>query len=141
LWKGNLANVIRYFPTTAINFASKDALQKTFLKGIDPEKQKGQFFLRNLLSGGIAGVISLSVVYSLDFARTRLAADKKNEKKGGSRLYNGLFDCYKKIWASDGFLGLYRGFTVSIIGIFVYRAFYFGGFDTGKRLVFGDDAA
>jgi len=25
-WRGNLANVIRYFPTTAINFSVKDAL-------------------------------------------------------------------------------------------------------------------
>jgi len=45
-----------------------------------------QFFSRNLLSGGIAGAISLSVVYSLDFARTRLAADiGKSKKEGGTR--------------------------------------------------------
>lgn len=36
-------------------------------------------------------------------------------------------------------LGLYRGFTVSVVGIFIYRAFYFGGYDTGKRWVFGDE--
>lgn len=30
---------------------------------------------------------------------------------------------------------------MSVFGIFVYRAFYFGGYDTGKRLVFGDDKA
>jgi solute carrier family 25 (adenine nucleotide translocator) protein 4/5/6/31 len=28
-----------------------------------------------------------------------------------------------------------------VSGIFVYRAFYFGGYDTGKRLIFGDDEA
>ncbi|CAF5099316.1 unnamed protein product, partial [Rotaria sp. Silwood1] len=27
------------------------------------------------------------------------------------------------------FLGLYRGFAISVAGIFVYRAFYFGGYD------------
>lgn len=25
-WRGNMANVIRYFPTTAINFSVKDLL-------------------------------------------------------------------------------------------------------------------
>ncbi|CAF4363954.1 unnamed protein product, partial [Rotaria sordida] len=30
------------------------------------------------------------------------------------------------------FLGLYRGFAISVAGIFVYRAFYFGGYDAGK---------
>merc|ERR1712088_1257577 len=48
-WRGNLANVIRYFPTQAVNFAS----------------------------GGFAGTLSLCFVYSLDFARTRLANDNK----------------------------------------------------------------
>jgi solute carrier family 25 (mitochondrial adenine nucleotide translocator), member 4/5/6/31 len=40
-----------------------------------------------------------------------------------------------KIFKSDGFAGLYRGFAVSVLGIFVYRAFYFGAYDTGKELV------
>jgi len=25
------------------------------------------------------------------------------------------------------------------MGIFIYRALYFGGYDTGKRMIFGDD--
>ena len=33
---------------------------------------------------------------------------------------------------SGSFLGLYRGFAISVAGIFVYRAFYFGGYDAGK---------
>ena len=31
LWRGNLANVIRYFPTQALNFAFKDTYKKMFL--------------------------------------------------------------------------------------------------------------
>jgi solute carrier family 25 (mitochondrial adenine nucleotide translocator), member 4/5/6/31 len=38
-----------------------------------------------------------------------------------------MADCAKKTYASDGFPGLYRGFGISVLGIFVYRAFYFGG--------------
>jgi hypothetical protein len=37
-WRGNMANVIRYFPTTAINFSVKDFFQRKFVKGINPEK-------------------------------------------------------------------------------------------------------
>jgi len=36
-WRGNLSNVIRYFPTTAINFAVKDSLQRIFVKGVDSQ--------------------------------------------------------------------------------------------------------
>ena len=42
---------------------------------VDKNKQFFKFFLMNLASGGAAGATSLTVVYPLDFARTRLAAD------------------------------------------------------------------
>lgn len=124
LWRGNWANVLRYFPTQAINFATKDALNRIFLKGVDPVTNKGQYFVRSLLSGGVAGSFSLIFVYPLDFARTRLGADIG--KSEGERQFNGLFDCCRKIMAKDGVKGLYQGFAVSVLGIFTYRAFYFG---------------
>lgn len=72
----------------------------------------------NLASGGAAGATSLLFVYSLDYARTRLANDAKSVKKGGSseRQFNGLVDVYKKTIASDGVAGLYRGFLPSVVG-------------------------
>jgi solute carrier family 25 (adenine nucleotide translocator) protein 4/5/6/31 len=73
-WRGNLANVIRYFPTQALNFAFKDFYKRT-LCPYDRKKQPGMFFVGNILSGGAAGASSLLFVYPLDFARTRLAVD------------------------------------------------------------------
>ncbi|CAJ0574339.1 unnamed protein product, partial [Mesorhabditis spiculigera] len=129
LWRGNLANVIRYFPTQALNFAFKDTFKNIFLKGVDKKKDFWRFLLGNLASGGAAGAASLCFVYPLDFARTRLAADVG---KGNSREFKGLGDCLVKIAKSDGPIGLYRGFFVSVQGIIIYRAAYFGMFDTAK---------
>ena len=75
LWRGNWANVVRYFPTQAINFSTKDFLYGIFLKGVDPKVDRAKYFSMSLLSGGIAGSFSLIFVYPLDFARTRLGAD------------------------------------------------------------------
>jgi solute carrier family 25 (adenine nucleotide translocator) protein 4/5/6/31 len=136
-WRGNLANVIRYFPTQAMNFAFKDHFKKWFCP-FKPKDQPFMFFLGNMASGGAAGATSLLFVYPLDFARTRLAADVGKGKKGGEREFNGLNDCLAKIYKSDGMLGLYRGFLISVIGIIVYRASYFGAFDTGKAMLFPD---
>lgn len=69
-------------------------------------------------------------VYSLDYARTRLANDAKSAKGGGSRQFNGLVDVYRKTLASDGIAGLYRGFVPSVVGIIVYRGLYFGVYDS-----------
>jgi len=131
LWRGNLANVIRYFPTQALNFAFKDYFKRTF--GYDQKKDGyTKWFLGNLASGGAAGACSLLFVYSLDYARTRLANDNKSAKKGGERQFNGLVDVYRKTMATDGIAGLYRGFVISCVGIIVYRGLYFGLFDSLK---------
>jgi len=134
-WRGNLANVIRYFPTQALNFAFKDTYKKIFCP-YNSKTDFWKFFAGNLASGGAAGATSLSVVYPLDFARTRLAADVG--KTAGDRQFNGLIDCLTKIHKSDGLKGLYQGFGVSVLGIIAYRACYFGGYDTLKRVFFSD---
>jgi solute carrier family 25 (adenine nucleotide translocator) protein 4/5/6/31 len=129
-WRGNLANVIRYFPTQALNFAFKDVYKQIFLGGVDQKTQFWRYFVGNLGSGGAAGATSLCFVYPLDYARTRLGADVG--KGTADRQYNGLVDCIKKTIKSDGIVGLYRGFSVSVQGIIIYRAAYFGCYDTAR---------
>jgi solute carrier family 25 (adenine nucleotide translocator) protein 4/5/6/31 len=136
-WRGNLANVLRYFPTQALNFAFKDTIKAVFKVQKDaPQYVK---FGTNILSGGMAGSLSLTLVYSLDFARTRLANDAKG--KGGERQFNGLVDVYTKTMKTDGIQGLYRGFTISCVGIFIYRGMYFGLYDSLKPILLGADAS
>ncbi|KAF2293597.1 hypothetical protein GH714_003160 [Hevea brasiliensis] len=134
LWRGNTANVIRYFPTQALNFAFKDYFKRLFNFKKDRDGY-WKWFAGNLASGGAAGASSLLFVYSLDYARTRLANDAKAAKKGGERQFNGLVDVYRKTLASDGVAGLYRGFNISCVGIIVYRGLYFGMYDSLKPVV------
>ncbi len=67
--------------------------------------------LSALCAGGLAGAGSLLIVYPLDFARTRLAADLG---KTGAREFTGLIDCLKKVVGRGGFMALYQGFGVSV---------------------------
>lgn len=136
-WRGNLANVLRYFPTQALNFAFKDSIKAIFATPKTASQQRK--FATNIASGGAAGTMSLLFVYSLDYARTRLANDAKG--KDGARKFNGLVDVYVKTLKSDGIQGLYRGFTISAVGIFIYRGMYFGLYDTLKPLLLGPDAS
>ncbi|KAF9597351.1 hypothetical protein IFM89_017254 [Coptis chinensis] len=110
LWRGNTANVIRYFPT-----------QETW-------------DLEVLL---VLHPFSLSILSGL--RRTRLANDAKSAKKGGERQFNGLIDVYKKTLKSDGVAGLYRGFNISCVGIIVYRGLYFGMYDSLKPVLLTGD--
>jgi len=129
-WRGNMTNVIRYVPTQAFNFAFKDTIKALFPR-YDSRKDFGKFFMVQLASGGLAGAGSLTVVYPLDYARTRLAADVGS----GKRDFKGLSDCLvKTAKGPGGFMSLYNGYGVSVIGIIPYRGVYFGLYDTLKSL-------
>uniref|UniRef100_A0A7S1FI24 ADP/ATP translocase n=1 Tax=Noctiluca scintillans TaxID=2966 RepID=A0A7S1FI24_NOCSC len=125
-WRGNFTNCIRYFPTQAFNLSFKDSIKKMFPK-YSPKQDFGMFFAVNMASGGLAAAGSLTIVYPLDYARTRLASDVGSGKK----TFDGLFDCLKKTAAGPkGFFSLYAGFGVSLGGIIPYRGFQLGAFDT-----------
>merc|ERR1712188_300538 len=125
-WRGNFVNILRYFPTQAFNFAFKDTIKAMFPK-YNPKKDFWSFFAVNMASGGLAGAGSLTIVYPLDYARTRLASDVGS----GKRAFEGLGDCLKKTAQGPaGFMGLYNGFGVSVVGIIPFRGTYFGTFDT-----------
>jgi solute carrier family 25 (adenine nucleotide translocator) protein 4/5/6/31 len=126
-WRGNFANVIRYFPTQALNFMFKD-----LYKGYLEQPRSAGFLLcllGNMASGGAAGATSLLVVYPLDFARTRLAMDVG---AGKQREFTGTVDCILKTARASGWGkgGVYNGFVVSCVGIVAYRGAYFGLYDT-----------
>merc|ERR1712036_151010 len=46
-----------------------------------------------------------------------------------------------KTLKTDGIQGLYRGFTISCVGIFIYRGMYFGLYDSLKPILLGEDAS
>ncbi|MBA0794484.1 hypothetical protein Gohar_018809 [Gossypium harknessii] len=126
-WRGNQANVIRYFPTQAFNFAFKGYFKSIF--GRSKEKDGyAMWFAGNVASGSAAGATTSLFLYHLDYARTRLGTD-------GQRQFKGLLDVYRETLSTDGVVGLYRGFGASIMGITLYRGLYFGIYDTMKPIL------
>ena len=52
LWRGNTANVIRYFPTQALNFAFRDTYKSMFAFKKDRDGY-AKWMMGNLASGGV----------------------------------------------------------------------------------------
>ena len=132
-WRGNNANVIRYFPTQALNFAFKDKIKLAFATPKNAPYWKQ--FASNIGAGGAAGAATSVFVYSLDYARTRLTTDAKMASGAGERQFNGLLDVYRKTLRADGILGLYRGFIPNLAGIIAYRGLFFGLYDSLKPIL------
>ncbi|KAH9610669.1 hypothetical protein KSS87_017867 [Heliosperma pusillum] len=177
LWRGNQANVLRYFPTQVLNNIAKCMMEferkveiqelcqvwwgktafnkrlffyslidkafnfafRGYFKSIFGYSKERHGYLKwfagNVASGSAAGATTSLFLYHLDYARTRLATDSFGCSGKGHRQFKGLLDVYRKTLSTDGVAGLYRGFSVSIVGITIYRGMYFGLYDTVKPIV------
>lgn len=126
LWRGNVANCIRYVPTAAFNLAFKDNIKKLFPK-YNKDTDFGKFAMAQVGSGAAAGGATNTLVYPLIYVRTVLGADLGKVKK-----YNSMLDCLVKTVKSNGVVSLYNGIGPSTVGIVVYRGAQFGLQDTIK---------
>eukprot|EP01036_Dinobryon_divergens_P030474 gene30474-39721_t len=95
-WRGNLANVYRFFPSQALNFALKDSYKLFFVGNAQIDKNSFQVVVGNLVASGIAGATALMVTYPFDLARTRLAVDVGGSVSMKQRVYLGTADCLAK---------------------------------------------
>jgi len=96
LWRGNSINVMRIAPQGALAFWAKD-----FFKGLlTPEGGKAQWY-HTLSASMLSGIVCQTGVYPLDTIRTRMTVTPG--------LYSGVIDGTKKILASEGPSGLFKG--------------------------------
>jgi solute carrier family 25 (adenine nucleotide translocator) protein 4/5/6/31 len=122
-WRGNLVNCLRYAPQQGSALAFNDMLNNAFpIYNANVDFWKS--FAVKLTSGGLAGGMANTICYPFDFARTRLASDLG----AGKGQFNGIFDCILTTVRSQGITGLYTGWSVTVMGAFVYRAGQLGCF-------------
>lgn len=107
LWKGNFTNCVRIAPQIAVNFAVFEYSKKIIKT---PYKE-----LDNLVSGALAGSISMATIYPLETVRSRLSLQTKKSH------YNGIWNCVQKMSIRE----MYGGLRVSLIGITPYCALNF----------------
>lgn len=152
-WRGNVANLLRYFPTQAFSFAFKDFYKSILGLGISSNANNDKldidynsvndqtamnqkfwkFFWGNIFAAGAAGGTSMLLLYPLEMARTRLAADVSTY--GHTRKFSGTFDCLRQIYDKNGIRGLYAGMPVALFGVVLFRGLYMGGYDISKSVL------
>ncbi|GMI97926.1 hypothetical protein like AT5G56450 [Hibiscus trionum] len=128
LWRGNGSSVLRYYPSVALNFSLKDLYKNILRNNGDGHVFSGAS--ANFIAGAAAGCTTLILIYPLDIAHTRLAADIG---RTDVRQFRGIYHFLSTIREKDGIRGIYRGLPASLHGMIVHRGLYFGGFDTIKE--------
>lgn len=66
-----------------------------------------------MVAGGLAGITAAFTTYPLEVVETRLIAQNCREL-----TYRGVLHTMSKIYRTEGLLALYRGFSLTVIGMF-----------------------
>ncbi|XP_052174595.1 probable envelope ADP,ATP carrier protein, chloroplastic isoform X2 [Diospyros lotus] len=118
-WKGNLPQVIRIIPYSAVQLFSYEAYKKLF-RGKDGELS----VIGRLFAGACAGMTSTFVTYPLDVLRLRLAVEPG---------YKTMSEVAFNMLREEGVASFYNGLGPSLIGIAPYIAMNFCIFDLMKK--------
>ncbi|XP_021289331.1 probable envelope ADP,ATP carrier protein, chloroplastic [Herrania umbratica] len=118
-WKGNLPQVIRVVPYSAVQLFAYETYKKLF-KGKDGELS----VIGRLAAGACAGMTSTFITYPLDVLRLRLAVEPG---------YRTMSEVALTMFREEGFASFYYGLGPSLLGIAPYIAVNFCIFDLVKK--------
>ncbi|CAK7343952.1 unnamed protein product [Dovyalis caffra] len=118
-WKGNLPQVIRIIPYSAVQLFAYETYKKLF-KGKDGELS----VIGRLAAGACAGMTSTFVTYPLDVLRLRLAVEPG---------YRTMSEIALTMLREEGVASFYYGLGPSLLGIAPYIAVNFCVFDLVKK--------
>ena len=146
LWRGNVATVLIQGGTTGINFMFLDLFKKaadnvivtssststaTTTTSKSPQDDRKERLAKSFVSGGLAGVTAMTLLYPLGLMRTKLALDMGRNTQ--QRQYpNGMRDVIRTTFRANGIPGLYQGYGVALWSVTLYRMVHLGGYDFCK---------
>eukprot|EP00897_Mesotaenium_endlicherianum_P004297 jgi/Mesen1/3896/ME000208S02907 len=102
LFKGLTPTLLREVPGNAAMFGAYEAIKQALAGGRDTS-QLGRGSM--LIAGGVAGAAFWASVYPTDVIKSMIQIDDYKNPK-----YKGTMDAFRKVWATEGVKGLYRGF-------------------------------
>ncbi|KAG2464628.1 solute carrier family 25 member 43 [Polypterus senegalus] len=105
-WKGNLIACMRLFPYSVVQLASYKRILHLYMDDRGYITQWGA-----IVAGSLAGIVATLITYPADVIETRLIIQNKK-----SPSYKGIMDALRTICKNEGFLTLYRGASLTLIG-------------------------
>nr|KJB69534.1 hypothetical protein B456_011G028800 [Gossypium raimondii] len=107
LWRGYTAMTMVHVSATVIRFGIFQ-----YTKNLDDTQWS---YTRVVVSSYVASAATQFLVYPFLYAATRMATDVKTiGSNTGDRQFNGMIDVFRKTLKSDGIVGLYRGFNITL---------------------------
>ncbi|XP_068601823.1 solute carrier family 25 member 36-A-like [Brachionichthys hirsutus] len=108
LFKGLGPNLVGVAPSRAIYFAVYAAAKERLNSVLEPDSKQV-----HIASAGMAGFVCTTLTSPIWLIKTRLQLDTR--KRGERKL--SIRECIRRVYATDGLRGFYRGMSASYAGI------------------------
>lgn len=103
------------------------------------DKQSIDYIIRSGLAGGLAGSCAKTLVAPLD--RIKILFQTSNPEFIKYRgTFGGFIDAGKRIWKTDGVMGLYQGNSMTLLRIFPYAAIKFVAYEQIRTFLIPNDS-
>eukprot|EP01035_Chromulina_nebulosa_P017283 gene17283-22819_t len=109
LFRGVGSPILAQGLMNALLFAGESSAMRLFEPNLKPGEAGSP--LNVFISGSVGGFCSCLALVPADVIKCRMQVDSLNSKN----KFKGIFDCFSKIYSSEGFMGLYKGFTITVM--------------------------
>jgi solute carrier family 25 thiamine pyrophosphate transporter 19 len=134
-YKGILPSMVQIIPFMGLTFMIFEATNKELDKfSLTNNRKKWNSFI----SGGIAGIVSKTMVMPLDTIRKRMqlqGSDKSMYIGGKYPDYKGVWDCIRSIYVKEGFLAFFKGLNPTLWKIAPSSAVAFLVFEKTREIL------
>jgi Mitochondrial carrier protein len=90
-----------------------------------PRKHVLQRIGEDLVSGGIAGLVSKTIVAPMERVKLLLQVQHTSTQISADQRYKGMLDCFKRVYREQGLTSFWRGHVASVTRYFPSQALNF----------------
>jgi len=109
-----------------------DSLKRYFLPKGEEGYEGFEKASRRFASGFLSGLLSLTLTYPFDVARSRMAMDFA--RKGEKLTYKGVFNCLRQSQKNSGISSIWSGYIISVLGSAPQLAISLTAYDMVKEV-------
>lgn len=115
LWRGASASILRTSIASCVQLSTFSLVDMYFLN--NSLYLKNNHIISTFISSVIGGIAVSTAMTPFDVVSTRLYNQPIDPVTLKGLKYRGIFDCFSKIYSTEGFFGYYKGWSASFIRI------------------------
>ena len=130
-FRGLLPTIIQVTPHAGVQFMTYKIFLKTYRDVTDIDPMVYSLY-GSIVAGSLAGLCAKTAVYPFDLVRKRMQVQgfrREGRDFGRPFVCDGMVDCFRKIYGGEGFAGMFKGLSPSLLKAIATSALHFSTYE------------